>query len=266
MSLPQVPSTTPPAAGVGVASSMALWTDLVDSALRSDYPEAIDAHDASARGRPVNLLVVAVASLIGIILVTAAIAVLRDRPILDAQRSALGDRIAEQQVVVSELEGSVRTLEAQVESVTRDLLSGDTQGSALVERLALLESATGLTEVTGPGVTVSLRDAEDGAELGIVLDRDLQAVVNGLWQAGARAVSINGIRLTSRTAIRGAGEAILVGYRPLAPPYRIDAVGADQATFADSGGGRLLLLLASDYGIGVDITTGQRVIPAAAAP
>lgn len=245
---------------------MALWTDLVDSALRSDYPDAPGAAGSKPPGRPVGVLVVAVAAVIGALLVTAAIAVLRDRPVLDAQRSALASRIAEQQVAVSELEAGVQTLEQQVDSVTRALLESDAEGSALVDRLAALESAAGLTEISGSGMTVTVRDAEDGAELGVVLDRDLQAVVNGLWESGASAVSINGIRLTSRTAIRGAGEAILVGYRPLAPPYRIDAVGADPGAFADSEGGRLLSLLASDYGIGVDITDGERVIPAAAAP
>ena len=35
---------------------------------------------------------------------------------------------------------------------------------------------------------------------------DLQKLVNGLWQVGAEAISINGQRLTSLTAIREAGR------------------------------------------------------------
>ena len=37
-------------------------------------------------------------------------------------------------------------------------------------------------------------------------DPDLQKLVNGLWQAGAEAISINGQRLTNLTAIRHAGR------------------------------------------------------------
>ena len=43
-----------------------------------------------------------------------------------------------------------------------------------------------------------------------MLDPDLQKLVNGLWAAGAEAISINGQRLTNLSAIREAGEAITV--------------------------------------------------------
>ena len=60
---------------------------------------------------------------------------------------------------------------------------------------------------------------------GRVYDRDLQDVVNALWLAGAEAMSINGQRLTAATAIRSAGEAILVNSRPLSPPSLVHAIG-----------------------------------------
>jgi uncharacterized protein YlxW (UPF0749 family) len=87
-----------------------------------------------------------------------------------------------------------------------------------------------------------------------VVDRDLQLVVNGLWAAGAEAISINGRRLTSLTAIRSAGEAILVDYRPLRPPYVVSAIGDPrrlEARFADGPGGEYLRLLADNFGVRV---------------
>ena len=42
-----------------------------------------------------------------------------------------------------------------------------------------------------------------------------------LWQSGAEAIAINGQRLTSFSAIRAAGDAILVDNRPLVPPYTV---------------------------------------------
>ncbi len=58
-----------------------------------------------------------------------------------------------------------------------------------------------------------------------MLDIDLQILANGLWQAGAEAVAINGHRLSTLTAIRAAGEAITVDYRSLTRPYRVEAIG-----------------------------------------
>jgi uncharacterized protein YlxW (UPF0749 family) len=101
-----------------------------------------------------------------------------------------------------------------------------------------------------------------------VLDVDMQLVVNGLWQAGAQAIAINGIRLTSTTAIRTAGEAILVDFRPLVPPYSIAAVGpADLAErFADTGASGELDELREDYGIQSDVEPQADVtVPASTA-
>ncbi len=74
---------------------------------------------------------------------------------------------------------------------------------------------------------------------GRVLSKDLQVVTNALWEAGAEAISINGQRLTARSAIRFAGDAILVNYRPLTRPYVISAIGDPQnlqVEFADNRG------------------------------
>lgn len=90
----------------------------------------------------------------------------------------------------------------------------------------------------GPGVKLVVDDAKDTeqggggpressgfSDTGRVRDRDMQRVVNGLWESGAEAVSINGQRLTSLSAIRAAGDAILVDNKPLVPPYTVLAVG-----------------------------------------
>jgi uncharacterized protein YlxW (UPF0749 family) len=49
--------------------------------------------------------------------------------------------------------------------------------------------------------------------------------VNALWASGAEAVSINGQRLGPTSAIRFAGEAVLVDFRPVSNPYQVSAVG-----------------------------------------
>ena len=86
---------------------------------------------------------------------------------------------------------------------------------------------------------------------------DLQIVSNGLWAAGAEAISINGQRLTTRSAIRFAGQAILVDFRPLVRPYVVTAIGdakALQSSFGSSPTGSYLKSLEDNYGIPVAIS------------
>ncbi len=93
-------------------------------------------------------------------------------------------------------------------------------------------------------------------------------MVNGLWDAGAEAVSVNGQRLTALSAIRSAGEAILVDYRPLSPPYRVSAIGDPsslQTRFMSGPGGRDVQYLKDNFGVRVDIASSSKlVLPASA--
>ena len=141
--------------------------------------------------------------------------------------------------------------------------------SGVLSQLAFLQSVTGVVAVTGPGLTVTLDDSADavsgadaargssGFEAGRVSAADLQIVSNGLWAAGAEAISINGQRLTTRSAIRFAGQAILVDFRPLVRPYVVTAIGdakALQSSFGSSPTGSYLKSLEDNYGIPVAIS------------
>jgi uncharacterized protein YlxW (UPF0749 family) len=106
-----------------------------------------------------------------------------------------------------------------------------------------------------------------GADDGRVTDRDLQTIVNEVWAAGAEAVSVNGQRLTALSAIRSAGDAVLVDFRPLNPPYTIRAVGDPKTlrtTFVGGFGGSYLQVL-HGYGITYSVDDQNRVrLPASA--
>lgn len=95
----------------------------------------------------------------------------------------------------------------------------------------------------------------------------MQRIVNGLWQSGAEAVSINGQRLTALSAIRAAGDAILVDNKPLGPPYTVLAVGDGQRLadrFQGSSDGQYLAALRENFGIRTKITAEDEVrLPAA---
>src|SRR5918994_1872373 len=158
---------------------------------------------------------------------------------------------ASMSLLTNVMERSVDKLRDEVGDRQRKALK--TQGGGQGELVALL---AGATEVEGPGVKLVVDDAKDTdqggdgpressgfSDTGRVRDRDMQRIVNGLWESGAEAVAINGQRLTALSAIRAAGDAILVDNRPLVPPYTVLAVGDGKklsTAFQDSADGQYL--------------------------
>src|SRR5699024_11126623 len=144
---------------------------------------------------------------------------------------------------VEQLEQRRAELEGQIADAQASVLEKGEVGSA--ERLAAFESAGTGVALSGPGIVLEIEDsaprlASPGLGSGTVnrvTDVDLQIAVNGLWAAGAEAVAVNGQRVGPTIAIRSAGSAVLVDFRPLSPPYRITALGEPetlQAAFEES--------------------------------
>ncbi len=82
-------------------------------------------------------------------------------------------------------------------------------------------------------------------------------LVNGLWEAGAEAISINGQRLTTLSTIRQAGDAITTNSRSLSRPYVVSAVGNQDtlpARFAETSSGQAWLDLQRELGLKLTIT------------
>ena len=134
---------------------------------------------------------------------------------LQSQQEALKDRILA-------LRGQIGTLEAQ-------LPASAAQEKALNAELEKARIAAGLAQLTGPGLAFKLEDA-DGAignsnADGLVTARDVRILVQELWLAGAEAISVNGERVTTTTAVLDIGNSILVNSAYLAPPYEIKAIG-----------------------------------------
>jgi uncharacterized protein YlxW (UPF0749 family) len=173
-------------------------------------------------------------------------------------RDALVERVKAADRRVQVLEATVLTAQDNLLNAEAAILAGTSLGDQARSRLDRLRIATGQTEVLGNGVTVTIDDAPldplvTDTPPGRVIDRDLQMIVNGLWQAGATDIAINGRRITPTSAIRAAGEAILVNYRPMSPPYVVSAIGPDAdrlaGRFRDNPAGLLLEELEAKYGV-----------------
>ncbi|WP_336322518.1 DUF881 domain-containing protein [Streptomyces lavendofoliae] len=260
-------------------ASMSLLTNVMDHALDDGYAEASARRAAEGGGLPRTLrakLGLAAGLVLAALVVTLGAAQARiSAPVVAKEREELIDRIEDETSAADGLEKRIEELRAEVGERQRKALEqhGGDQG----QLVALL---SGATPVHGPGVRLVVDDAEeteDGgggpressgfADTGRVRDRDMQRVVNGLWQAGAEAVAINGQRLTALSAIRAAGDAILVDNKPLVPPYTVLAVGDGKklrTTFQDSADGQYLHVLQENFGIRTSISDqGEVRLPAA---
>jgi len=193
----------------------------------------------------------------------------------------------ERQRLIDRVQTETRSADALQKNVDslRDTVSAEQQ-AALQDHGGdgnqLLELLAGATPVHGPGVRLIVDDAKEASQglsggpressgfsdTGRVRDRDMQRVVNGLWVSGAEAITVNGQRLTALSAIRAAGDAILVDNKPLVPPYTVLAIGDGErlsTAFQDSADGQYLHVLQQDYGIRTSISV-QGDLRLAAAP
>jgi uncharacterized protein YlxW (UPF0749 family) len=100
------------------------------------------------------------------------------------------------------------------------------QTKVLNEGLQEAKEFAGLTDIEGPGIMVTLRDAA-GAQSGnqIIHDVDVLKVVNELWAASAEAISVNGHRIVGRSSFRCVGPVIHVDNVPISSPVVIRAIG-----------------------------------------
>jgi uncharacterized protein YlxW (UPF0749 family) len=112
--------------------------------------------------------------------------------------------------------------------------------AAASQRAAALRSgrlSAGLVALRGPGMRVELADStEADSPSGDVNDlvihsSDVQAAVNALWRSGAEAISVNGERLVSTSAVLCVGNTLLLNGTVHSPPYVISALGADRNKF-----------------------------------
>ena len=155
------------------------------------------------------------------------------------------------------------------EELVRQVNARTAQGRSVQSRLTSLGVGTGADAARGPGIVIRAKDGPplpDGENE--IIDLDLQKLVNGLWLAGAEAISINGERLTALTAIRQGGAVITVNFRPVSPPYTLRVIGDPDtlaARFSDTPAGQWWSDLQSLYGVDLQITNSEDplTVPAA---
>ena len=160
-----------------------------------------------------------------------------------------------------ELEKTEAALEKERESTT----SNNGELSNLEEQIKEGNKLLGLTEVTGEGVIVTLKDNTttspnsllDNNDL-VVHDMDVLSVINELKNAGAEAIAINDQRLINTTGIVCDGNVIQINGQKIGAPFEIKAIGLSEQLAALSRPGGYLSIL-QQYGIGTELVKSKSI-------
>jgi uncharacterized protein YlxW (UPF0749 family) len=149
----------------------------------------------------------------------------------DAPR--LVDLVRETQSSVDRLSAERDRLAARVDATHGR--SSNAALQAMLRRSAELAGEAGLDPVHGPGLVVTLTDAQRDAngrfprdaspdDL-VVHQQDIEAVLNAMWSAGAEAIQMQDQRLIATSAPRCVGNTLLLNGRTYSPPYTVTAIG-----------------------------------------
>jgi uncharacterized protein YlxW (UPF0749 family) len=159
--------------------------------------------------------------------------------------------------LVREAQASVDHLRAQRDELANKIdtahgRSTDAALKAMLRRSAELAGEAGLDPVHGPGLVVTLQDAQRDAngrfprdaspdDL-VVHQQDIQAVLNALWSAGAEAIQMQDQRIIATSVPRCVGNTLLLNGRTYSPPYTITAIGNAAAMQAALAAAPLVIL------------------------
>lgn len=205
-----------------------------------------------------------VAALLIVVLTAASLWAAKDlrraRVGASSANSLLRQEVVDDLAHQEDLQGQIAVLNSDILAARSDLLPLDADASADASQLGVL---AGTLPVSGPGIVIGLDDTAAVNSAERIQDFDLQVLVNALWESGAEAVAVDGQRLSTTSAIRNAGEAVLVNLTPLTGPYVVEAIGDPtslQVRLARTRAAGHLAVLRDTYGVSVSIDAADELV------
>jgi len=152
------------------------------------------------------------------------------------------ETIDEYQVQIDSEIKEIANLKTQIElekqrlaQYTEEFKTEEKENVAMTEKLSnelyLYQIMTGMTEVHGPGVKITVDDGTrpllEGENINnlIVHDIDILLIINELKQCKAEAIAVNGHRITPNTSITCSGYTVRMDGQVYARPFIITAIG-----------------------------------------
>lgn len=166
----------------------------------------------------------------------------------NATENELRDAVLKSKEKYDNLYVALEEAESRLEAERTNATQNNTELTELENTIKEGNKIVGLSEVSGNGIIITVNDNQKislnswyaDPNMLIVHDTDLINIVNELKNAGAEAISINGQRIVTTSAIECDGNVIKVNGEKIGTPFEIRAIGLPEALVAiDRFGGYL---------------------------
>lgn len=142
----------------------------------------------------------------------------------------LRNQVLFEQSVNRNLTDELRAIQGEINAIEEEIAIQEKAYFNLVEDLDKLRMVTGAVGIKGPGIEVTLSDAEyfpDGENPNyyIVHEIHIQKVIHELLVTGAEAIAVNGQRISNRSYIQCVGPVIRIDGTTSFAPFVITAIG-----------------------------------------
>lgn len=178
------------------------------------------------------------------------------------KENSLRDEVLKWKEKYDRIYDELQNSEKQLEKERQVSISNDSTSVEKQERLKELNTYLGLTDVVGEGVIITVQDNTSsilGTANDLVHDSDLRKLINEIKNTNAEAISINGQRIVSSTAINCVGSLIQVNNESIGSPFVIKVIG-DKNTLHNNllRPGSWLALL-EDCGLIIDVEKSDEI-------
>lgn len=156
-----------------------------------------------------------------------------------SDNSGLIDEVFRQRQIYKDTYKALENAELKLETIRTQATENSGVDSSIEAQIKNNNRLLGLTEVKGPGIIIKLDDNRDVNIDELLIDPgslivhegDLIQIVNELFNAGADAISINGKRIVSTTAILCDGNIIRINDEMVGVPIEIKAIGYSERLY-----------------------------------
>ena len=154
-----------------------------------------------------------------------------------SSENQLRDAVLKAKEKYDNLYEELERMEEQLEIRRTKSTQNNTELSKLENDIKESNKILGLSEVTGPGIIITVNDNQKASLNSIIYDpnwvivhdTDLINIVNVLKNAGAEAISINGQRIVTTSAIECDGNIVIINGEKIAAPFEIKAIGLPES-------------------------------------
>ena len=154
-----------------------------------------------------------------------------------SSENQLRDAVLKAKEKYDNLYEELERMEEQLEIRRTNSTQNNAELSKLENTIKEANKILGLSEVTGQGIIITVNDNQKASLNSIIFDpnwvivhdTDLINIVNVLKNAGAEAISINGQRIVTTSAIECDGNIVIINGEKIAAPFEIKAIGLPES-------------------------------------